>query len=105
MAGRAFVTGASGFLGRAIVEELVASGRPVSALARSDAAAQRLIALGAEPVRGDLRDRSSLEAGFAGCQAVDPMAGADGFCGPGPRPMFEVNVAGSRTVVLAAAAA
>jgi dihydroflavonol-4-reductase len=105
MAGRAFVTGASGFLGRAIVEELVASGRPVSALARSDAAAQRLIALGAEPVRGDLRDRSSLEAGFAGCETVYHMAGANAFCVPDPRPMFEVNVAGSRTVVLAAAAA
>ena len=49
MAGRAFVTGATGFLGRAIVEELVAAGRPVRALARSDDAAQRLAALGAEP--------------------------------------------------------
>ena len=63
MADRAFVTGATGFLGRSIVEELVAAGRPVRALARSDAAAQRLIAIGAEPVRGDLRDRSALEAG------------------------------------------
>src|SRR5580692_12480571 len=105
MAGTAFVTGASGFVGRAIVEELVASGRPVRALARSDAAAQRLIALGTEPVRGDLRDRSSLEAGFAGCETVFHMAGANAFCVPDPRPMFEVNVAGSRSVVRAAAAA
>jgi len=105
MAGRAFVTGASGFLGRAIVEELVAAGRPVRALARSDASAQRLIALGAEPVRGDLRDRSSLEAGFGGCETVYHVAGANAFCVPDPRPMFEVNVAGSRTVVRAAAAA
>jgi dihydroflavonol-4-reductase len=105
MAGRAFVTGATGFLGRSIVEELVAAGRPVRALARSDSSARRLSALGAEPVRGDLRDRSSLEAGFAGCETVFHVAGANAFCVPDPRPMFEINVDGSRTVVRAAAAA
>jgi dihydroflavonol-4-reductase len=105
MAGRAFVTGATGFLGTAIVAELVAAGRPVRALARSDAAAQRLVAIGAEPVRGDLRDRSALEAGFEGCAVVYHAAGVNSFCLPDPRPMFDVNVAGSRTVALAAAAA
>lgn len=105
MAGRAFVTGASGFLGKAIVEELAAAGRPVRALARSDATAERLAALGAEPIRGDLRDRASLEAGFAGCDVVYHAAGVNAFCLPDPSPMFEVNVAGSRAVVLAAAAA
>ncbi|HVC40687.1 MAG TPA: SDR family NAD(P)-dependent oxidoreductase [Candidatus Saccharimonadales bacterium] len=105
MAGRAFVTGASGFLGRAIVEELAAAGRPVRALARSDATAQRLAALGVEPVRGDLRDRASLEAGFAECDVVYHAAGVNAFCLPDPGPMFEVNVNGSREVVLAAAAA
>jgi dihydroflavonol-4-reductase len=105
MAGRAFVTGATGFLGRAIVEELVAAGRPVRALARSESAAGRLEALGAEPVRGDLRDLASLEAGFRGCEAVYHAAGLNAFCVPDPRPMFEVNVAGSRAVVMAAARA
>ena len=62
-------------------------------------------ALGAEPVRGDLRDRASLEAAFAGCEVVYHVAGVNAFCLPDPRPMFEVNVAGSRAVVLAAAAA
>lgn len=105
MAGRACVTGGTGFLGRAIVEELVAAGRPVRALARSERAAQRLVELGAEPVRGDLRDRASLEAAFADCEVVYHLAGVNAFCLPDPRPMFEVNVAGSRAVVLAAAAA
>jgi dihydroflavonol-4-reductase len=105
MAGRAFVTGATGFLGRAIVQELVAAGRPVRALARSGTSEQRLTALGAEAVRGDLRDRSSLEAAFAGCDTVYHVAGANAFCVPDPRPMFEVNVAGSQAVVRAAAAA
>ncbi|MFZ0918557.1 MAG: SDR family NAD(P)-dependent oxidoreductase [Candidatus Dormiibacterota bacterium] len=105
MVGRACVTGASGFLGRAIVKELAAAGRPVRALVRSDATAERLAALGAEPVRGDLRDRTSLEAGFAGCDVVYHAAGVNAFCLPDPSPMFEVNVAGSREVIIAAAAA
>jgi dihydroflavonol-4-reductase len=105
MAGRACVTGATGFLGRAIVEELVAAGRPVRALARSETATQRLVALGAEPVQGDLRDPAALEAAFSGCEVVYHAAGVNAFCLPDPRPMFEVNVAGSRAVVLAAAAA
>src|SRR6202162_6438120 len=105
MADRAFVTGATGFLGRSIVQDLVAAGRPVRALARSDTAAQRLIAIGAEPVRGDLRDLSALAAGFEGCAVVYHAAGVNTFCVPDPRPMFDVNVAGSRTVALGAAAA
>jgi dihydroflavonol-4-reductase len=103
--GRAVVTGATGFLGRAIVEELVAAGRPVQALVRSDTAAQAVVALGAEPVRGDLRNPSTLEAAFADCDVVFHAAGVNAFCLPDPRPMFEVNVAGSRAVALAAAAA
>jgi dihydroflavonol-4-reductase len=103
--GRAVVTGATGFLGRAIVKELVAAGRPVRAVVRSDAAAQTVIALGAEPVRGDLRNPATLEAGFADCSVVYHAAGVNAFCLPDPRPLFEVNVAGSRAVALAAAAA
>ena len=105
MAGRAFVTGATGFLGRAIAEQLLAAGRPVRALARSGAAAERLDALGVEPVRGDLRDPGSLEAAFGGCEVVFHAAGVNAFCLPDPRQMFEVNVAGSRAVVRAAATA
>jgi dihydroflavonol-4-reductase len=103
--GRAVVTGATGFLGRAIVEGLVAAGRPVKALVRSDVAAQAVAALGAEPVRGDLRRASTLEAAFADSDVVYHAAGVNAFCLPDPRPMFEVNVAGSRAVALAAAAA
>ena len=104
-AGTAFVTGATGFLGRSIVARLVAAGRPVKALVRSDASARMVVALGAEPVRGDLRDRASLEAGLAGCAVAYHVAGTNAFCLQDPRPLFEVNVSGSRALVLAAAAA
>jgi dihydroflavonol-4-reductase len=102
--GSVFLTGGTGFLGRAIVAELVAAGRPVRALARSDTAAETLGALGAEPVRGDVLDPASLEAGVAGCEVAYHVAGANAFCLPDPSPLYEVNVAGSRAVVLAAAA-
>ncbi|HEY8673549.1 MAG TPA: SDR family NAD(P)-dependent oxidoreductase [Candidatus Dormibacteraeota bacterium] len=105
MGGRAVVTGATGFLGRAIVEHLVAAGRPVRALVRSDGAAQAVSALGAEPVRGDLRHPATLEAAFADCDAVYHAAGMNAFCLPDPRPLYEVNVVGSRAVALAAAGA
>jgi nucleoside-diphosphate-sugar epimerase len=60
MSAAAFVTGGSGFIGGRLVERLVGEGRPVRALACSDASAERVAALGAEPVRGDIGDRASL---------------------------------------------
>jgi nucleoside-diphosphate-sugar epimerase len=56
-----FVTGATGYIGRVVTEKLRAAGHSVSALARSGEAARKLKSLGAEPVRGDMRDASAIE--------------------------------------------
>lgn len=62
---RVFVTGASGWIGSAVVPELLAAGHEVVGLARSDASAAAVAALGAEVLRGSLDDPASLAEGAA----------------------------------------
>jgi dihydroflavonol-4-reductase len=99
------VTGGSGFVGRALLDRLVADGRRVRALVRNDAAGDALAAAGAEPVRGDVLDPPSLAAAFRGCERAFHVAGVNAMCLRDPRPMIRANVDGTANVVRAASSA
>jgi nucleoside-diphosphate-sugar epimerase len=102
--GPAFVTGGSGFIGGVLIKRLVREGTSVRALARSDSSAEKVKALGAEAVHGDLEDPGSMAAGASGCEVAFHLAAHLGEWGR--LADFERhNVAGTRNALAACAEA
>lgn len=101
---RAFVTGATGFIGSHLVGKLRARDDEVVALVRSPAKATRLRELGCELVEGDLTDEQTIRAGVKGCDSVFHVAAIYKVGIPtSERPaMFEANVRGTERVLGAA---
>jgi nucleoside-diphosphate-sugar epimerase len=98
---RVLVTGAAGFLGSHIVEQLLSAGHQVRALVRSDDHRLKFV----DVKRGDVLDRPSLDAAVAGCDAVIHTAAMLSFRRNDARAQREVNVQGTRNVLEAARAA
>ena len=99
-----FVTGGSGFIGGRLVERLRADGHEVRALARSDAAAEKVRSRGAEPAAGDLSDTAAMRAGAEGCEWAFHAAAMLGDWGR-PEEFEQGNVAGTRNALEACASA
>jgi len=101
--GKTLVTGGTGFVGRAVVEELLAAGREVRVLARNpDHPA--LAGLAVEVAPGDLRDPDSLHRALAGCTRLFHVAADYRLWVPDPPTMYAINVDGTRHLLAAAAA-
>jgi nucleoside-diphosphate-sugar epimerase len=90
---RLFVTGASGWIGSAVVPELLGAGHQVIGLARSDSSAAAIAAAGAEVLRGDLDDLDALRAGAAGCDGIIHLAFIHDFTD------FEASVSADRRAI------
>lgn len=93
------VTGGSGFLGARLIPRLVADGHEVFALVRSASSDQKVCALGAKPVRGDLEAPEKLA--LPATDAVVHAAAHFRFAGP-PAPYFRTNVTGTQALLDAA---
>ncbi len=97
------VTGATGFVGSAVVKALLAQGEAVRVLIRAGSNGCNLHGLPVETVLGDLEQPSSLRRAVAGCRALYHVAADYRLWAPRPGAMYRVNVDGTRALLRAAA--
>jgi dihydroflavonol-4-reductase len=99
---KAFVTGATGFVGSHVAQLLAAEGAQLRLLVRKGSRQENLEGLNAELVTGDLTDAASLRKGMEGCDAVFHLAADYRLWIPDPPPMYAANVNGTVAVIEAA---
>jgi dihydroflavonol-4-reductase len=99
---KAFVTGATGFVGSHVARVLAEQGADLRLLVRSTSDTKNIEDLRAERVVGDLRHPESLEPGIAGCEAVFHVAADYRLWVHDPDQMYHSNVDGTRAVLEAA---
>ncbi|SFP35736.1 dihydroflavonol-4-reductase [Nitrosomonas cryotolerans] len=99
---KSLVTGATGFLGSAVMHCLLAAGHEVRVLVRPKSDRRNLGKLPIEIVEGDLRDSVSLKRATVGCDNLFHVAADYRLWVPDPEIMYDINVKGTRALILAA---
>jgi len=99
------VTGATGFVGAAVLRALLDAGQAVRALVRAGSDRRNLEGLEVEPVEGELGDAASLARAVAGCAGLYHVAADYRLWVPEPAAMYRANVDGTRALMHAAAEA
>ena len=99
------VTGATGFVGSAVVRLLLARGERVRVLARAGSDRGNIADLAVEVAIGDLRDEASLRQAMAGCEALYHVAADYRIWAPRVAELYEVNVEGTERLMRVAAEA
>lgn len=99
---KALVTGATGFVGSAVVRALIKTGVDVRVFARRDSDFTNLQTYKVDGVFGDLRDKGSLHTALAGCRQVYHVAAHYALWARNPSIFYEVNVEGTRNLMEAA---
>jgi len=99
---KTLITGATGFVGSALLRQLLAAGHNVRALVRPKSDRRNLTGLPVEIVNGDVKDRQSLDRAMAGCSTLFHVAADYRLWLLKSGEMYETNVIGTRNVMLAA---
>jgi dihydroflavonol-4-reductase len=99
---KAFVTGATGFIGTSIVRELLKDGHQVKVLVRNGSDTTNLNGLKLDVMQGDLHDQQRLAQGMAGCDWLFHAAADYRLWCPVPEAMYHANIDGTCTILQAA---